>query len=192
MLWDKLTHTIVNNESSEIIEMLNNEFEGFDFYPPELRTKIDEINPWIYDKVNNGVYKVGFARTQEVYEQAVTEVFAALDQIEVILGKHRFLVGDVLTLADVRLFVTLIRFDSAYVGAFKCNLKCLRDYQNLSEYVRDIYQIPGIAETVSFEHIKFGYFNYGTTIVPKGPVIDFMQPHGRGAGNICTALTHVH
>ena len=184
VLWDKDTQTIVNNESSEIIVMLNNEFEGNDFYPENLRTDIDQINEFVYDKVNNGVYKAGFAVKQEAYEEAVTELFRALDLLEERLSNSRYLVGNHFTLADVRLFTTLVRFDPVYVGHFKCNLKRIVDYPNLWNYLKDVFQLPGIAETVDFHHIKYHYYQSHphinpNRIVPKGPIIDFLEPHDR-------------
>lgn len=193
VLWDKETKTIVNNESSEIIRMLNSEFNDFckteeqkqlDFYPENLRKSIDDINEWIYPNINNGVYRAGFARTQEAYDEAVIGLFDALDKVESILSKQRYLVGSSLTEADIRLFVTLVRFDSVYEQHFKCNKKRILDYPNIWPYVRDIYQIPGIAETINMEHIKKHYMmshrsinQYG--IVCIGPDLDFMAPHGR-------------
>ncbi|OMJ90734.1 hypothetical protein SteCoe_6811 [Stentor coeruleus] len=184
VLWDKAAKTIVNNESPEIIIMLNNCFDGPDFYPEDLREKIEELNAWIYDKINNGVYKSGFASTQSAYEEAVTELFEALDQVEVILDRNRFLAGDRFTTADIRLFTTLIRFDCVYVGHFKCNLKRLVDYPNIWNYVKEIYQMEGIEETVNMDHIKKHYYTSHTwinpnCIVPKGPIIDFKESHNR-------------
>ena len=191
VLWDKHSNTIVNNESSEIIRLFNSEFQGvarqpgLDLYPGSLRTAIDACNQWIYDGINNGVYRAGFARTQAVYSTAVRSVFAALDRAETILGKSRYLCGDKFTEADIRLFVTLVRFDAVYATHFKCNIRRIVDYANLWGYTRDIYQLPGIAETVNMEHIKRHYFEshrhinpYG--IVPEGPLLDFATPHGRG------------
>ncbi len=190
VLWDKHGNTIVNNESSEIIRIFNSEFQGvarnpgLDLYPESLRTAIDECNRWIYDDINNGVYRAGFARTQAAYSTAVRSVFAALDRSEAMLEKSRYLCGDTFTEADIRLFVTLLRFDAVYVTHFKCNIRRIVDYPNLWGYTRDIYQRPGIAETVNMEHIKRHYFEshrhmnpYG--IVPEGPVLDFAAPHGR-------------
>lgn len=193
VLWDKKTKTIVNNESSEIIRMLNSEFNAFsateeqknlDLYPLSLRPAIDEINSWIYTEINNGVYRSGFAKSQEAYDGAVHALFKALDRVEEILAKSRYLVGNQLTEADVRLFTTLIRFDMVYVGHFKCNKKRIIDYPNLWGYVLDIYQIKGVAETVDPEHIQKHYqmshkhINpYG--IVAIGPDLDFNIPHKR-------------
>ena len=184
VLWDKETQTIVSNDSSEIIVMLNNEFEGIDYYPENLRTEIDQINEFVYDKVNNGVYKAGFAKKQEAYDQAVTELFDALNVLEQRLNNQRFLVGNLLTLADVRLVTTLIRFDIVYVVYFKCNLRRLVDYPNLWNYTKDVFQIPGISETADINKIKNYYFQSSgninpTRIVPKGPLIDFFAPHDR-------------
>jgi glutathionyl-hydroquinone reductase len=189
ILWDKQEHTIVSNESSEIIRMLNSAFDGLgaipgDFYPASLRSQIDEVNARVYDTLNNGVYKSGFATTQSAYEEAVTPLFETLDWLEDRLTTQRFLVGDTFTEADIRLFTTLIRFDAVYVGHFKCNLRRLADYPNLSGYTREIYQLPGVAETVNFEHIKRHYYESHrgvnpTGIVPLGPVLDFSAPHGR-------------
>lgn len=190
VLWDKHTHTIVNNESAEIIRMLNTAFDAFtdiraDFYPPALRDDIDALNRFIYDNINNGVYKAGFATTQAAYDAAVTALFDALDTLEARLGDNRYLIGDTLTEADWRLFTTLLRFDPVYVGHFKCNKKMLKDYPNLSGYLRELYQWPGIAETVHMDHIKGHYYQSHrninpTGIVPAGPVLDLDAPHGRG------------
>lgn len=189
VLWDKRTGTIVNNESAEIIRMLNGEFAGIatddtDYCPPELVEEIDRVNAFVYDRVNNGVYKAGFATTQEKYEQAFDALFAALDELDARLSVQRYLVGDRLTEADWRLFTTLVRFDAVYVGHFKCNLRRIADYPNLSGYLRDLYQVPGIAGTVNFEHIKRHYYGSHATInptgiVPKGPALDLGAPHDR-------------
>ena len=191
VLWDKAQKTIVNNESSEIIRMFNTEFQDLannpelDLYPEHLRKSINEINTWVYDEINNGVYRAGFARTQKAYSSAVSRLFAALDRAEAILARSRYLCGDTLSEADIRLFVTLVRFDAVYVTHFKCNIRRIVDYPNLWGFTRDIYQIPGVAETVNMEHIKRHYFEshrhinpYG--IVPDGPELDFTTPHGRG------------
>jgi putative glutathione S-transferase len=191
VLWDKETGRIVNNESAEIIEMLSTEFDAIagdpelDLYPAELRDEIDELNAWVYDDVNNGVYRSGFAATQEAYEEAVFPLFAALDRLEERLEDRRFLFGDDQTLADWRLFTTLVRFDPVYVVHFKCNLRRIADYPNLSGYLRDLYQTPGVAETVDFDHIKRHYFRTHRTINPTGIVPagfeqDLGAPHGRG------------
>ncbi|MFK7801170.1 MAG: glutathione S-transferase family protein [Anaerolineae bacterium] len=189
VLWDKKTGTIVNNESSEIIRMLNSEFSaiastGIDYYPEHLRAEIDEINERIYHTVNNGVYKSGFARSQEAYEEAVTALFDTLDFLEERLDSQRYLVGDQITEADWRLFTTLVRFDPVYVGHFKCNLKRIVDYPNLSNYLRELYQVPGIADTVDLPQIKEHYYRSHESVnpsrvVPMGPEIDYTQPHNR-------------
>lgn len=190
VLYDKLKQAIVNNESSEIIRMLNSAFNEWgnatlDLYPEALRQEIDEVNSVIYDKINNGVYKVGFATSQAAYDKAIGELFDALDHFEQRLQKQRYLVGDTITEADWRLFPTLVRFDPVYVGHFKCNLKRLVDYPNLWAYTRDLYQQPGIADTVKFDHIKTHYYASHpmlnpTGIVPMGPMVDFTTPHHRG------------
>ncbi|WP_315703351.1 MULTISPECIES: glutathione S-transferase family protein [unclassified Bradyrhizobium] len=189
VLWDKQRRTIVNNESAEIIRMLNSAFDGLgatpgDYYPQALRGEIDAINARIYDTLNNGVYKCGFATTQGAYDEAIAPLFATLDWLEDRLSTRRFLLGDRLTEADIRLFTTLIRFDAVYVGHFKCNLRRIADYPHLSAYTRDLYQWPGIADTVNFEHIKRHYYESHrsinpTGIVPAGPLQDFTLPHGR-------------
>jgi putative glutathione S-transferase len=189
VLWDKQTGTIVSNESSEIIRMLNSEFDGVgatpgDFYPQALRSEIDTVNERIYHAVNNGVYKSGFATTQEAYEEAVTEVFAVLDELEERLSTNRYLVGAQMTEADWRLFTTLVRFDPVYVGHFKCNLRRIADYPNLSGYLRELYQVPGVAQTVDMFHIKDHYYASHETInptriVPTGPIMNLDAPHGR-------------
>lgn len=187
ILWDKETDSIVSNESSEIIRMLNHEFEGTgdDYYPHALRPAIDEINDFIYPTINNGVYKTGFATTQQAYEEAHEELFKALDKLEDILGKNRYLVGDQITEADWRLFTTLVRFDAVYVGHFKCNKKRIVDYPNIWGYLKELYQVPGISETVDMHHIKTHYYASHPTInptgiVPVGPEINFTEAHGRG------------
>ena len=190
VLWDQERQTIVNNESAEIIRMLNSAFDavgadGPDFYPEALRPAIDAINERVYDTVNNGVYKAGFARTQEAYEDAARALFATLDDLEELLASQRYLAGNRITEADWRLFTTLVRFDPVYVGHFKCNLRRLVDYPNLWAYTRELYQIPGVAETVDFHHIKHHYYGSHrsvnpTGIVPIGPAIDWLEPHGRG------------
>ena len=190
VLWDKQKGTVVSNESAEIIRMFNSAFDGTgasegDYYPEDLRAGIDEINDAIYHNVNNGVYKSGFATSQQAYDEAVTALFEELDRLEHRLGEKRYLMGDRLTEADWRLFTTLVRFDPVYVGHFKCNLRRIADYPNLSGYLRELYQWPGVAETVNMQHIKAHYYaSHGsinpTGIIPKGPVMDLMQPHGRG------------
>ncbi|MGP0092826.1 MAG: glutathione S-transferase family protein [Xanthobacteraceae bacterium] len=189
MLWDKKLRTIVNNESSEIVRMFNAAFAAFtavetDFYPPALRPEIDRINDLVYANVNNGVYRAGFATSQQAYEEAFRALFDTLDQLETILAGQRYLVGNVLTEADWRLFTTLIRFDAVYYGHFKCNWRRIIDYPNLSNYLRDLYQMPGIAETVNMDHIKRHYYGSHrpinpTGIVPLGPELDFSAPHNR-------------
>lgn len=189
VLWDKHQNTIVNNESAEIIRMFNSAFDGLgakagDYYPQALRSEIDAINDEVYHRINNGVYKAGFATTQEAYEEAVMPLFEALDRIDQRLSQQRYLVGDQLTEADWRLFTTLLRFDPVYVGHFKCNLRRIADYPNLSGYLRELYQWPGVADTVNMAHIKQHYYrSHGTInptgIVPAGPVLDLNQPHGR-------------
>lgn len=190
VLWDRQTRTIVNNESSEIIRMLNSEFDEFgnaalDLYPTALRGAIDETNDFIYGAINNGVYRCGFARSQAAYEQSFRKLFAALDSIEQRLGRQRYLVGDRFTEADLRLFPTLVRFDAVYYSHFKCNLRRLADYYNLSNYTRDIYQMPGVAESVDIPRIKLGYYGgmrnlNPSGIIPLGPELDFSAPHDRG------------
>jgi putative glutathione S-transferase len=189
VLWDKKTQQIVSNESAEIIRMFNsafNELTGntLDFYPESLQTEIDDINEFVYDNINNGVYRSGFATTPEAYEEAFDKLFDALDEVEHILSKQRYLVGSTLTEADWRLFTTLIRFDAVYVGHFKCNKYRIEDYPNLSNYVRELYQVSGVAETVDFYHIKRHYYFSHTMInptqvVPKGPYIEYTRPHNR-------------
>ena len=189
VLWDKRRQTIVSNESSEIIRMLNGGFDGItgnrlDFYPEPLRAEIDRINDAVYENVNNGVYKAGFATTQEAYDDAVTALFDELDRFDERLSRQRYLAGDRITEADWRLFTTLVRFDPVYVGHFKCNVRRLVDYPALWPYARELYQVPGVAGTVRFDHIKFHYHASHETvnphgIVPRGPLVDFMVPHGR-------------
>ena len=189
VLWDRHTQTIVNNESAEIVRMFNSAFDGAgaksgDYYPQARRDEIDALNGRIYETVNNGVYKAGFATTQEAYEEAVVPLFETLDWLEDRLSKSRFLCGDELTEADIRLFTTLVRFDAVYVGHFKCNMHRLIDYRNLWAYTRDIYQWPGFASTVDFLHIKRHYYTSHTSvnptsIVPIGPALDFDAPAER-------------
>ena len=190
-LWDKQKQTIVNNESSEIIRMFNSEFGEFtdsdlDFYPEDLRSEIDAVNDRVLPTVNNGVYRTGFATSQEAYEDSFWALFETLDWLEERLADQRYLVGDRITEADWRLFTTLVRFDVAYHGHFKCNRKRIVDYPNLWGYLRDLYQVPGVAETVNFDHIKAHYYGAQrsvnpTGIVAVGPDLDFMAPHGRGS-----------
>lgn len=189
VLWDKHTKTIVSNESPEIIRMFNAAFDEVgavqgDYYPEHLRSEIDALNDRIYTTVNNGVYRCGFATTQAAYEEAVTPLFDTLDWLEDILFRKRYLTGAQITEADWRLFTTLIRFDPVYVGHFKCNIRRIADYPNLSNYLRDLYQQPGISRTVNMEHIKRHYYESHTSInpsrvVPKGPDIDYEMPHDR-------------
>lgn len=189
VLWDKKEQTIVSNESSEIIRMLNSAFDewgdaSFDFYPEALRQEIDAVNDMVYPSINNGVYRAGFATTQAAYEEAFKELFAALDAVEDRLSRQRYLTGGRLTEADWRLFTTLVRFDPVYVGHFKCNLRRIADYPNLSNYLRDLYQMPGIAGTVNMLHIKSHYYGSHvsinpTGIVPIGPLLDYEAPHDR-------------
>jgi putative glutathione S-transferase len=193
VLWDTKQNTIASNESAEIIRMFNSEFDHItgntlDFYPLALRGQIDEVNERVYHTVNNGVYKSGFATTQEAYEKAFDELFASLDWLESRLSAQRFLIGDQVTEADWRLFTTLVRFDPVYVGHFKCNQHRIEDYPNLQNYVRDLYQQPGIAETVDLVHIKrHYYFSHGTInphgVIPKGPQLSFDAPHDRNRFN---------
>ncbi|MQM39127.1 Glutathionyl-hydroquinone reductase YqjG [wastewater metagenome] len=190
-LWDTREGTIVNNESADLVRMLNTAFDRWgrddvDLYPADHREAIDAINPFVYDRVNNGVYKAGFATAQAAYEEAVTALFEALDELEARLARQPYLAGDRLTEADVRLFTTLVRFDPVYVGHFKCNIRRLVDYPNLWAYTREIYQVPGVAPTVSLDHIKRHYYTSHPTInptgvIPVGPEIDLEAPHGRGA-----------
>ena len=189
IIWDKKNKTIVSNESSEIIRMFNSAFDNIgadvgDYYPKELRQEIDSLNDRIYSTLNNGVYRCGFATTQEAYDEVVIPLFDTLDWLEDILSSKTYLTGNQITEADWRLFTTLIRFDPVYVGHFKCNIRRIIDYPNLSNYVRDLYQQPGIADTVNMEHIKNHYYASHETInpsrvVPKGPDIDFMESHNR-------------
>ena len=189
ILWDKKNHTIVSNESPEIIRMFNSAFDDVgaipgDFSPPELLAEIEELNEFIYPTINNGVYRAGFATTQEAYDEAVVEVFNALDTLEARLENRRYLTGNTITEADWRLFTTLVRFDAVYVGHFKCNLRRIVDYPNMWSYLRDLYQIPGIEETVAMDYIKAHYYGSHesinpTRIVPIGPDIDFNASHGR-------------
>ena len=183
ILWDKARGTIVNNESSEIIRMLNSAFDGIgakpgDYYPSDLREEIDALNARIYDTLNNGVYKAGFATTQAAYEEAVMPLFDTLDFLDERLATRRYLTGERFTEADIRLFTTLVRFDAVYFGHFKCNLRRIVDYPHLSTYARAIYAMPGVAATVNFGHIKRHYYESHRTInptgiVPAGPVLDF-------------------
>lgn len=189
VLWDTQRQTLVNNESADIIRMLNSAFDGAgaragDFYPASLRDEIDAINARVYADVNNGVYKAGFATTQAAYEEAIAPLFGTLDWLDERLASRRYLCGGRLTEADWRLFTTLLRFDPVYVGHFKCNVRRIVDYPNLSGYLRELYQVPGVAGTVDFGHIKRHYYqSHGminpTRIVPVGPELDLNAPHGR-------------
>ncbi|MCY1407405.1 Glutathionyl-hydroquinone reductase YqjG [compost metagenome] len=189
LLWDKQQQRIVNNESAEIIRMFNSAFDGLtgnrlDFYPEALRGQIDALNERIYPAVNNGVYRAGFATSQNAYEQAFDELFAELDHLEQLLGNNRYLAGEHLTEADWRLFTTMIRFDAVYFGHFKCNLRRIADYPNLCNWLRELYQWPGVAESVNFTHIQHHYYASHQTInptgiVPKGPAHDFNAAHDR-------------
>ena len=189
ILWDKQQQTIVSNESADIIRMFNSAFDDVgasegDYYPEHAQDEINEVNDWIYRDINNGVYRAGFATTQAAYEGAVDAVFEALDKVELRLSTQRYLLDKQLTEADWRLFTTLIRFDAAYVGHFKCNKKRIADYPSLSNYVRDLYQHEGIASTVDIDYIKAHYYGSHETInptriIPVGPEVDFMQAHDR-------------
>ncbi len=190
LLWDKQTQTIVSNESSEIIRMFNSAFNDLtgntdDYYPEPLRASIDAVNQRVYDTINNGVYRAGFATTQAAYEAAFQTLFDSLDWVEGLLIKQRYLTGDQITEADWRLFTTLIRFDAVYHGHFKTNRQLLADFPAMSGYVRELYQVPGVAETVNFEQIKTHYYGSHSTInptgiIPVGPQQDFSAAHGRG------------
>ncbi|MEM8598156.1 MAG: glutathione S-transferase family protein [Pseudomonadota bacterium] len=189
VLWDKKRGTIVSNESSEIIRMFNSAFDGvtgntLDFYPEALREEIGEVNARVYDTVNNGVYKSGFATTQEAYERAVVPLFETLDWLEDRLSTRRYLMGERMTEADWRLWTTLIRFDPVYVGHFKCNIRRIADYPALSGFTRELYQVPGVKERTRLDHIKYHYYASHDTvnptrIVPVGPALDLDVPHGR-------------
>jgi len=189
VLWDKHLNTIVSNESADIIRMFNSAFDALEategnYWPSAQRALIEHLNTRIYNTVNNGVYKAGFATTQTAYEEAFHPLFESLNWLEGLLEKQRYLTGNQLCEADIRLFTTLVRFDSVYFGHFKCNLKMVKDYKNLWGYVRDIYQIPGIAETVKIDHIKTHYYASHTMInptgiIPAGPELTFTAPHNR-------------
>ncbi|MDN5863964.1 MAG: glutathione S-transferase family protein [Gammaproteobacteria bacterium] len=193
ILWDKQRETIVNNESSEIMRMLAEAFKKWakhehDFLPGSSRAEIDETNDRVYETVNNGVYKAGFATTQDAYEENFNALFDTLDWLDARLGERRYLSGDAITEADWRLFPTLVRFDAVYFGHFKCNLRRIEDYPNLSGYLRDLHQQPGVAETVRIEETKLHYYGSHRTInptgiVPRGPVLDFSRPHDRESSN---------
>lgn len=189
VLWDKQRRTIVNNESSEIIRMLTTAFDAVggrpgDYYPADLRAEIDAVNARVYDGFNNGVYKAGFATSQAAYDEAVVGVFETLDWLEERLSRQRYLLGERMTEADIRLFTTLVRFDEVYHGHFKCNQRRIVDYPNLWGFTREMFQLPGVAATVNMEHIKRHYYESHQTInptgvVPVGPAPDFAAPHGR-------------
>lgn len=190
VLWDKKLRTIVNNESSEILRMLNSQFNDvannpdLDLYPQPLQAQIDEVNGWVYDGINDGVYRCGFAKKQEPYDEAVEKLYEALDKCEEILGKQRYICGGSLTEADIRLFVTLIRFDEVYAVHFKCNKKLIREYAILFNYIKDVFQIPGMGGTVNMDHIKKHYYGSHPSInpsgiIPRGPNIDYSSPHDR-------------
>ncbi|KAI8528497.1 hypothetical protein RHMOL_Rhmol12G0152500 [Rhododendron molle] len=190
VLWDKKLKTIVSNESGEIIRMFNTEFNeiaenaALDLYPPHLQAQINEVNEWIYDGINNGVYKCGFAKKQGPYEEAAKKLYKALEKCEEILGKQQYLCGNTVSEADIRLFVTLIRFDEVYAVHFKCNKKLLREFPNLFNYTKDIFQVPGMSSSVNMEHIKRHYYGSHPSInpfgiIPLGPDIDFSAPHDR-------------
>jgi putative glutathione S-transferase len=191
LLWDLRERRIVSNESAEIVRMFNSAFDAVgaragDYYPEALRSEIDPLEERVYQRLNNGVYRAGFATTQSAYEEAARGVFTVLDELEARLAGQRWLVGNRFTEADIRAFVTLVRFDAVYHGHFKCNLRRIADYENLSRYTRDVYQGPGIASTVNLEHIKHHYYESHTgvnptRIVPIGPALDFTLPHGREA-----------
>jgi len=188
-LWDKQRSVIVNNESADLLRIFNQAFDDItgnrlDFYPPALQEDIDAVNADVYEHINNGVYKSGFATDQTVYEKHVMALFDSLARMEQRLGQQRYLAGEWLTEADIRLFTTLVRFDAVYHGHFKCNLKRIEDYPNLSNYLREIYQWPGVAETVNMDHIKRHYYYSHeminpTRIVPAGPLLDLERPHDR-------------
>ncbi|MDQ6967942.1 MAG: glutathione S-transferase family protein [Mariprofundaceae bacterium] len=194
ILWDKQRETIVCNESAEIIRMFNSAFNGLtgnedDYYPEALRNEIDDINAFVYDNINNGVYRCGFATKQTAYDEAFEALFSALDELETRLSKQRYLVGQTLTEADWRLFTTLIRFDAVYVGHFKCNRQRIADYPNLSNYLRELYQYSNVSETVDIQQIKQHYYGSHesinpTRIVPKGPMLDFNESHDRNRRSV--------
>jgi glutathionyl-hydroquinone reductase len=185
VLWDRDTDTIVSNESADIVRMLDAWGDG-SLYPPELRVEIDELDEWVYGGLQNGVYRAGFARSQEAYDEAFTGVFAALERLEALLGERRYLTGDRITLADWRLFPTLVRFDPVYYTHFRCNGRRLVDHPNLWGYARELYQRPGIADTVAMDQIREHYYTTHDSlnpkrIIPRGPLdLDFTAPHGRG------------
>jgi putative glutathione S-transferase len=195
VLWDTETKRIVSNSDDDLLRMFNSEFSEFatndyDFFPSDLQDKIEALNKTIYERVNNGVYRAGFATRQKPYERAAQKLFETLDQLDTRLATQRYLFGDRMTEADWRLFPTLIRFDAVYHGHFKCNVRRIVDYQNLWPYVRDLYQHDGVGETVNFDHIKRHYYMTHdqinpTRIVPIGPAVDLTAPHGRaGMGSL--------
>ncbi|WP_311948567.1 glutathione S-transferase family protein [Halomonas piscis] len=189
MLWDKKRGAIVNNESAELVRMFNTAFDDItgdtrDFYPPALRDTVEAVNEDVYEHINNGVYKAGFATEQAVYDKHVAALFEALERMEARLGEQRYLAGEYLTEADIRLFTTLVRFDAVYHGHFKCNLRRIEDYPHLSNYLRELYQWPGVAETVSMTHIQRHYYLSHPSInpngiVPAGPLLALDRPHDR-------------
>lgn len=191
LLWDRKLGRIVSNESADILRMFNAAFDGLtgsrlDLYPARLQSEIERINERVYETVNNGVYRAGFATSQQAYEEAFQDLFESLDWLEALLAERRYLCGEYLTEADIRLFTTLIRFDAVYHGHFKCNLRRIVDYPHLSGWLRELYQWPGVAATVNFEHIKRHYYQSHATInptgvVPLGPALDLQRPHGREA-----------
>ena len=188
-LWDRERRTIVNNESSEIIRMFNSAFgahtdAGYDFYPEDLRAEIDRINDIVYSHLNNGVYRAGFARSQEAYEEAASKIFVCLDMMEQLLGERRYLAGERMTESDWRAFPTLLRFDLVYYSHFKCNLRRIQDYPNMTNYLHELYQWAGIKDTLDLQKIKAGYYSQlnvnPTGIVPIGPILDHLElPHDR-------------
>ena len=187
VLWDKESNSIVNNESADIIRMFNSAFDSVtgvdqtDYYPEPLRDRIDSLNEKIYENINNGVYRCGFSSSQQAYNDAFELLFDTLDELDDLLGNQRYLCGEMVTEADWRLFSTLVRFDLAYHGQFKCNRQQLKDYINLWPYCRDLYQLPRVADTVDIEAIKGIYYGgRGAGVIPRGPVIDFEEPHNRG------------
>ena len=187
VLWDKESNSIVNNESADIIRMFNSAFDSIsgvdqiDYYPEPLRARIDSLNEKIYENVNNGVYRCGFSSSQQAYNDAFELLFDTLDELDDLLGNQRYLCGEIVTEADWRLFSTLVRFDLAYHGQFKCNRQQLKDYINLWPYCRDLYQLPRVADTVDIDAIKGIYYGgRGAGVIPRGPVIDFEEPHNRG------------
>ena len=187
VLWDKESNSIVNNESADIIRMFNSAFDSIsgvdqiDYYPEPLRARIDSLNEKIYENINNGVYRCGFSSSQQAYDDAFELLFDTLDELDDLLGNQRYLCGEMVTEADWRLFSTLVRFDLAYYGQFRCNRQQLKDYMNLWPYCRDLYQLPRVADTVDIDAIKGIYYGgRGAGVIPRGPVIDFEEPHNRG------------